>query len=184
MWTYLRTSITDIKLICRFGVIREEVAIICVRNFLLTEGKVYKFMFIPVLFCLVLMFLLFLLKHFHRTYIHLWVYLCHVNFCFQQCYIRVYRAEDTGGHCGRKWVLCQCRHTTFFWSVFQSPAYLTSLLPSMLYAQIAIIKPSTMPEFPIRKAKWMLIRSDFSSTAKWVLYTTGQSYNQAVAGVT
>ena len=80
--------------------------------------------------------------------------------------------------------LCKCRHTTFFWSVFQSPAYLTSLLPSMLYAQIAIIKPSTMPEFPIRKAKWMLIRSDFSSTAKWVLYTTGQSYNQAVAGVT
>ena len=64
-WKFLRaryvnipTSITDIKLICRFGVIREEVAIICVRNFLLTEGKVYKFMFMPVLFCLVLMFLL------------------------------------------------------------------------------------------------------------------------------
>ena len=44
------------RFICRFGVIREEVAIICVRNFLLTEGKVYKSMFIPVLFCLVLMF--------------------------------------------------------------------------------------------------------------------------------
>ena len=33
---------------------------------------------------------------------------------------------------------------------------------------------STMPEFPIRKAKWVLIRSDFSpqllvSTAKWML---------------
>ena len=77
------------KLICRFGVIREEVASICVRNFLLTEGKVYKFLFIyvPVLFCLVLMFLL---KHFLvHTYIHLWaqmwLYLCHVNFCFQQC---------------------------------------------------------------------------------------------------
>ena len=58
-WKFLRatTSITDLKkLICRFGVIREEVAIICVRNFLLTEGKVYKSMFIPVLFCLVLMF--------------------------------------------------------------------------------------------------------------------------------
>ena len=53
-----------------------------------------------------------------------------------------------------------------------------------IYAQISIIKPSTMPEFPIRKAKWMLIRSDFSSTAKWVLYTTGQSYNHAGAGVT
>ena len=53
-----------------------------------------------------------------------------------------------------------------------------------IYVQIAIIKPSTMPEFPIRKAKWMLIRSDFSSTAKWVLYTTGQSYNHAGAGVT
>ena len=73
-WKFLRaryvnipTSITDIKLICRFGVIREEVAIICVRNFLLTEGKVYKFMFIPVLFCLVLMFLL---KHFHRIIVH------------------------------------------------------------------------------------------------------------------
>ena len=68
-WKFLRatTSITDKKLICRFGVIREEVAIICVRNFLLTEGKVYKFMFIPVLFCLVLMFLL---KHFHRIIVH------------------------------------------------------------------------------------------------------------------
>ena len=59
-------------------------------------------------------------------------------------------------------------------------------MASMLYEHMAIIKPSTMPEFPIRKAKWVLIRSDFSpgSTAKWVLYTTGQSYNQAVAGVT
>ena len=65
----------------------------------------------------------------YSTYIHLWVYLCHVNFCFQQCYIRVYRAEDTGGHCGRKWVLCQFRHTALFWSVFQSSAYLTSFDP-------------------------------------------------------
>ena len=59
-WKFLRatTSITDKRLICRFGIIREEVAIIkfCVHNFLLTEGKVYKLMFIPVLFCLVLMF--------------------------------------------------------------------------------------------------------------------------------
>ena len=38
-------------------------------------------------------------------------------------------ALHTGGHCGRKWVFCQCRHTTFFWSVFQRPAYLTSLDP-------------------------------------------------------
>ena len=57
-WKFLHTttSITDKNLICRFGVIREEVATICVRNFLLTEGKVYKFMFIPVLFCLVYVF--------------------------------------------------------------------------------------------------------------------------------
>ena len=47
-------------------------------------------------------------------------------------------------------------------------------MASMLYEHMAIIKPSTMPEFPIRKAKWVLIRSDFSpqllvSTAKWML---------------
>ena len=99
-WKFLRatTSITDKKLICRFGVIREEVATICVRNFLLTEGKVYKFMFIPVLFCLVLMFLL---KHFHRYFSS------SANLSWKVT--RVYRAEDTGGHCGRKWVLYQCR---------------------------------------------------------------------------
>ena len=62
VWLWLHN-----RFICRFGVIREEVAIICVRNFLLTEGKVYKSMFIPVLFYLVLMF-------------------CWSTFiCFQQC---------------------------------------------------------------------------------------------------
>ena len=60
---YIATNITDKKLICRFGVIR-EVATICVCNFLLTEGKVHKFMFIPVLFWF------FLLKHFHQIIVH------------------------------------------------------------------------------------------------------------------
>ena len=116
-WKFLRatTSIADKRLICRFGVIREEVAIICVRNFLLTEGKVYKLMFIPVLFCLVL------LKHLHL-------------FPAMLICLNSHQSLQSRRYWGTLWKevgIMPARHTTFFWSVFQSPACLTSLDPPL-----------------------------------------------------